>query len=134
MKGMGPMPRSRNVLLTLGIVALALACLGNVPAQPRRTAALDFPVGEWRIEFDNGVVEVCTVRRDGSALVVEPLRTSGGKTTVERKAFVIACDDDRTERWVPSGKRMLVEHYFPGSQRASVTPVRGIAAQTRPTP
>src|SRR5262245_44243666 len=122
------MSRFHKMLVGTLIVPLALASMGNVPVSPRHVvAAVDVPVGKWRIVFDNGVIEECTIRRDGWARVVEPLRSSDGKVVIENKAFVIACDDDRTERWVPRGTRMRVEHYCPGSQRATVTPVLGIA-------
>jgi hypothetical protein len=86
------------------------------------------PVGKWRVVFDNGVVETCEVRRDGSATVAEPLRSSRGKAKAGAKGVVvIVCDDDRTERWTPDGKRMVVEHFFPGSQYPGGKSVRGVA-------
>jgi hypothetical protein len=48
---------------------------------PRSTIASQI-VGQWSVKFSNGVAEVCKIRKDGIASVVEPLRTSGGKGTV----------------------------------------------------
>ena len=47
------------------------------------------PVGKWNVEFANGVTQVCEVRKDGTASVVDPLRTAAGKATVKGNATVI---------------------------------------------
>jgi hypothetical protein len=99
------------------LLALTLASAGYAPVPPPKQRPPALPVGKWRVVFENGVVETCEVRKDGSATVVEPLRSSR----------VIVCDDDRTERWRPDGKRMAVEHFFPGSQYPAGKAVRGIA-------
>jgi hypothetical protein len=85
------------------------------------------PVGRWKIEFANGVKEVCEVRQDGTASVTEPLRTSTGKAEVKGGSLVIVFQDDRVERWTPVGERMVVEHWYPGAQFPAGTPVLGIA-------
>jgi hypothetical protein len=59
--------------------------------------------------------------------VVEPLRTSGGKAAVKGCSVVIVFEDDRGERWTPVGQRLVVKHWFPGSQWPTATPVLGIA-------
>jgi hypothetical protein len=46
-------------------------------------------------------------------------------------AFVIACEDDRLERWTPVGKRMVVENWYPGSRVPVATAVLGIAEPIR---
>jgi hypothetical protein len=84
-------------------------------------------VGRWHVEFANGVIETCTVTKDGRASVVEPRRSAAGKVTVKDGSFIIACTDDRVERWTPVGTRMVVEHWFPASQVPVVAPVLGIA-------
>jgi hypothetical protein len=89
------------------------------------------PAGKWTAEFANGVVETCEIKKDGTTSVVEPRRTAGGKVTARDGAFVIACEDDRLERWTPVGKRMVVEHWFPASQVPVVTPVLGIAERAQ---
>jgi hypothetical protein len=106
------------------VLAVALTSAGDVPAPP---APEGLPVGKWRVEFANGVVETCEINRDGTTSVVEPRRTAAGKVTARDGVFVIACEDDRLERWTPVGKRMVVEHWYPGSQVPVVTPVLGIA-------
>jgi hypothetical protein len=85
------------------------------------------PVGKWNIEFANRVVETCEIREDGTASVVEPQRTSGGKAIVQDRSLIIYFDDDRVERWTKIGERQVVEHWFPASQFAIATPVLGIA-------
>ena len=84
-------------------------------------------VGQWNVKFSNGVSEVCKIRKDGVASVVEPQRTSGGKGRVQGGMVTIVYDDDRIERWKTMGKQFVVEHWFPGSQFPNGTPVRGIA-------
>jgi hypothetical protein len=103
-----------------------------------RTLTLDveapadgLPAGRWTVEFANGVKEVCEVRKDRSASVVEPLRTSTGTAEVKDGSVVIVYQDDRVERWTPVGKRMVVEHWYPGAQFPSGTPVLGIAEPAR---
>ncbi len=115
----------RRVLLA-ACAALAFS-LTSVGDPPKPDAAEGLPDGKWSVEFANGVVETCEIKKDGTASVVEPLRSSAGKVTVKDGAFLIACEDDRLERWTPVGKRMVVEHWFPGSQVPVVTPVLGIA-------
>jgi hypothetical protein len=46
-------------------------------------------------------------------------------------AIVITFDDDRTERWTPVGKRMVVEHGYQSSQFPCGAAVRGIADRER---
>ena len=96
------------------------------PPRPEPT----LPVGKWSVEFANGVVEKVEVKKDGTASVTEPARTSDGKVTAIGTTFVIVCEDDRVERWTPVGKRMVVEHWAAADQYPNGTPVRGIAEVT----
>jgi hypothetical protein len=115
-------PRLLSATLTLFVFALASA--GNAPAPQRSLAA-----GKWSVEFANGVVETCAIRKDGAAAESEPQRKSGGKAVDKDGALVITFDDDRTERQV--GKRMVVEHWYPSSKFPCGMPVRGIADRER---
>jgi hypothetical protein len=103
---------------------------GGKQVHPRNTIASQI-VGKWNVKFANGVTEVCKIRKDGIASVVEPLRTSGGKGVVKDGMIVIVFDDDRIERWKMVGKQFVVEHWFPGAQFPTGTPVRGIAKRAR---
>jgi hypothetical protein len=120
-------------LLAAGAVfALALTSAGDPPAPPAPNPAPEgLPVGKWSVEFANGVVETCAITKEGTASVVEPRRTAAGKVTVKDGSFLIAWEDDRLERWTPVGKRMVVEHWYPGSQVPVVTPVLGIAERAQ---
>ena len=89
------------------------------------------PTGEWSVEFANGVVETCAIRKDGTASESEPNRKSGGKAVEKDGATVIVFDDDRTERWTPVGKRMVAEHWYPSSQYPCGKSVIGIADKER---
>lgn len=90
------------------------------------------PVGRWSVEFANGVTEVCEIRKDGTASVVEPVQISGGKAVVSGSSVVIVFDNGRIQRWTPVGKRLVVEHWFPGSQFPTATPgVLGIAERVQ---
>jgi hypothetical protein len=117
-------PRLLSASFTLFVFALASA--GNAPAPQR-----GLPAGEWSVEFANGVVETCVIRKDGTACESEPNRKSDGKAVDKDGAVVITFDDDRTERWTPVGKRMVVEHWYPSSQYPCGKPVLGIADRER---
>jgi hypothetical protein len=116
------------VLLVLAVcLVFPLASGGKPPPPPPPSAETGLPVGRWSVEFANGVHQVCEVRKDGTASVVEPQRTAAGKAAVKGSSVVIVYDDDRVERWTPVGKRLVVEHWFPARQLPTVTPVLGIA-------
>jgi hypothetical protein len=117
----------RMLLSACAALALSLTSAGDPPKPPAPDASDGLPAGRWSVEFANGVVETCEIKRDRTASVVEPRRASAGKVTAKDGSFVIACEDDRLERWMPVGKRMVVEHWYPGSQVPVVTPVLGIA-------
>jgi len=119
----------RVLLAACAILAFSLTSSGDPPKPPDASDGL--PAGKWTIEFANGVVETCEIKKDGTASVVEPRRSSGGKVIVKDGSFLIACEDDRLERWTPVGKRMVVEHWFPASQVPVATPVLGIAERTQ---
>jgi hypothetical protein len=140
------MPRKLVVALALAVLVLPLASgRGVSPPKSGRYRALwsktlpleveaavnGLPVGRWRVKFANGVKEVCEVRGDRTASVSEPLRASRGKAEVKDGSVVFVYQDDRVERWTPVGKRMLVEHWYPGARFPSGTPVLGIAEVTR---
>jgi hypothetical protein len=99
------------------------------PAPPRPQTGL--PVGQWAVTFANGVRQVCDIRNDATASVVEPARTSRGKVAMRGSSVVITYDDDRVERWTPVGRRFVVEHWFPASALPTVAPVLGIAEHFR---
>ncbi len=116
----------RLLFASIAVFVFALGSAGNAPAPER-----SLPAGEWSVEFANGVVETCEIRKDGTATESEPLRKSDGKAVDKDGAIVIVFDDDRTERWTPVGKRMVVEHWYPSSKFPCGTPVRGIADRER---
>src|SRR5262249_22862084 len=92
----------------------------------RSQLAACLPVGRWSVEFAKGVAETCEIRKDGTAGVAEPQRTSDGKAVIRGGSLVIAYQDDRVERWTPIGPKMVVEHWFPIAKFPSSTPVLGI--------
>jgi hypothetical protein len=116
----------RLLSASLALFVFALASAGNAPA-PQRS----LPAGEWSVEFANGVVETCVIRKDGTASESEPNRKSDGKAVDKDGTLVITFDDDRTERWTLVGKRMVVEHWYPSSQYPCGKPVLGIAERER---
>jgi hypothetical protein len=92
----------------------------------------DALVGQWTVEFANGVVETCDLVKEGTANVVEPKRSSPGKVRdVMNGVVVLAFDDDRIERWTKIGQRMVVEHWASSDQFPSGPPVLGIAAKMK---
>ncbi|HKA06723.1 MAG TPA: hypothetical protein VKD71_05655 [Gemmataceae bacterium] len=115
----------------LMIVAVVLIC-GIADAAPRlKTPDPTLPLGTWRVEFANGVVERCEIGPDGAASVVEPLRSSPGKWTLRDKSVVIASDDNRTERWTQVDGKWVVEHWCPSSEFPHGHAVVGSAARVR---
>lgn len=122
------MPRTRYLLVAVAVLAFALSSSARAPVPfPRGVAAGRIPAGQWKVVFVNGVVETCTIRKNGKASVVEPKRASDGKVTVKNGVAVLVFEDDRVERWTPVGRRMLVEHWFPGAQFPNGARVRGKA-------
>ena len=114
-------------LLVFGLIAVAAA-----EGAPRlKTPDPTLPVGKWRVEFVNGVVERCELGPDGAASVVEPLRSSPGRWTVRDKSVVISSDDDRTERWTLVDGKWVVEHWCPSSEFPHGRAELGVAARVR---
>ena len=77
--------------------------------------------------FANGVVELCDVRANWKASESEPKRSADGKAEVKGNALVIAFAEDRVERWTTVDKRVVVEHFFPGTEIPAGARVLGIA-------
>jgi hypothetical protein len=124
----------RQEIADLKVGAKTVAANGDLDEVGRIKAVIDELAGsadgQWRVEFANGVVERCDLQKDATASVIEPGRSSGGTVSVKDGVFVIAFADDRVERWTRVGQRMVVEHWFPGSQYPSGKPVLGIAERT----
>lgn len=113
----------RRVTLLLVVLSLAFA-----PAPlPKNRATPRLLAGKWVVKFANGVVEKCELRKDGTAFVAEPARSSGGTTQAKGNAVVITFADDRVERWSVSGASVVVEHWFPASRYPAGPSVRGTA-------
>ncbi len=119
------------LLFILGVVLTAVPGSRAEPAPASDDAAKTGSlIGNWSVEFANGVKEVCKVEDGGACSVVEPLRSSNGAITVQAGSLVFTFNDDRVERWTPVGKRFVVEHWYPGSRLPRVAPVLGIAEKT----
>jgi hypothetical protein len=118
-----------TTLLLATTLALPLPALAAGPPLPPR-AEQALPVGKWSVEFSNGVIEKVEVKKDGTASVTEPNRTSVGKVTPVQGSFLFVCEDGRVERWTPVGRRMVVEHWASVDQMPSGAPVKGIADVT----
>ena len=115
------------------VLALVLLPFTSIAAPVPKSLKPKYPVGEWRVEFKNGVVEACSVGGDGKSKVVEPLRTADGRSVVSSGGVVvIAFADDRTERWTPDGDRYAVEHWCPSASYPNAPPVRGVAERAKP--
>jgi hypothetical protein len=83
-------------------------------------------VGKWTVTFANGVVETCDVRANWTVSASEPKRSADGKAEVKGNALVITFADDRVERWTTVDKRVVVEHFFPGTEFPAGARVLGI--------
>jgi hypothetical protein len=121
----------RPLLLAALALAFCLSASARAPAPLPRRERDGLPVGRWTVRFDNGVVQTCEVRGNGTIHVVEPHRNSGGKAVLAGRSVVITCDDDRAERWTRSQGRMVVEHWFPASAYPAGRAVRGVAERAR---
>jgi hypothetical protein len=123
-------------ILTFVLVAALLVSqgsCGDVPPKNTSLTASPLPVGKWKVEFTNGVIEECDVfvfDGGGHATVDEPLRRSRGTVVAKDGSAIMNFNDDRVERWTPAGKRFVVEHWFPGSRFLTAPPVLGIAERT----
>jgi hypothetical protein len=103
----------------------------SVSPRVRSRPAASLPVGKWSVAFANGVRQTCEIREDGTASVVEPLRSSKGKAVVSGDSIVVTFDDERVERWTPVNDRLVVEHWYPAVRVPVSTPVLGIAERAR---
>jgi len=62
------------------------------------------PVGKWSVEFANEVTQVCEMRKDGMASVVErALPKYYGKVTRKDGSLLIEHSGDLTQRFTPVG-------------------------------
>jgi hypothetical protein len=113
----------RSTAFLIAICFTTSIALADPPKDPEQP----LPVGKWSVEFSNGVIEKVEIKKDGSASVTEPARTSDGKVTAVPGAFLFVCEDGRVERWTPVGKRIVVEHWASAEQMATGTSVKGIA-------
>jgi hypothetical protein len=85
------------------------------------------PIGKWKVEFANGVTELCNVEKNGSASVIDPVRIDG-KAVVNGNSVLMLFENGRVQRWTAVGNRFVVEHWFPGSAFPTATVgVMGIA-------
>src|SRR5262249_6117140 len=84
----------------------------------------------WTVELTNGATGVCRSRKGGEDSVEEPQRRSDGMAVIQGGSVVITFQDDRVERWTAVGKRVVVEHWFPGAAFPTAPPALGIATGT----
>jgi hypothetical protein len=119
-------PQGEKRWKTLGAYVLAITWLHVEGKQLQVTLGMQDWTRSVEFDFANGVKEVCEIRTDGTASVVEPLRSSAGKAEVKGGSIVLVFQDDRVERWTPVGARMIVEHWAASAQFPSGTPVLGI--------
>jgi formylglycine-generating enzyme required for sulfatase activity len=114
-------------VIRFSYIGFRLALVG-----PDNSPDAALPVGKWKVEFTNGVTEVCDIFDFGGGHVTvdEPRRRSCGTVVVKHGSSVMTFHDDRVERWTSVGKRFVVEHWFPGSGFPAATPVLGIAEHT----
>ena len=84
-------------------------------------------VGQWTVEFANGIVETCDLVKEGTVNVAESKRSSPGKVRDTMNGVVVlAFDDDRIERWTKIGQRIVVEHWPSSDQFPGQPPVLGV--------
>ena len=115
--------------LSFALVPVTLLGVFALAQQP--SAIKDrLPVGDWKVEFSNGVAEKCMIGNGGELTVEEPARRAMGMAEAKGGAVVITYTDDRIERWTPVGREWVVEHWFPASRVPTVAPVLGIARRT----
>jgi hypothetical protein len=132
----------RRLLPSLWIGACLIVSPGTHGDEPRpsppgiapgRAPAARLPVGNWTVEFTNGVVQACDILEfDGGHIRVdEPGRRAPGTAVLQDGSILMTYHDDRTERWTAIGDRFVVEHWFPSSRYPTGNPVLGIAERVR---
>jgi RNA polymerase sigma factor (sigma-70 family) len=95
---------------------------------PVQAPAPGVPPERWGVEFANAVTQVCELREDGTASVVElALPKYSGKVIDKDGQVLVEYTGDRTQRFTPVGERMVVEHWWPGAKKGTDRPVLGIA-------
>lgn len=99
----------------------------NTDSQPVDDAL----VGQWTVDFANGVSQTCKIREDGTASVIEPRRTADGNAAFKENSVTITFKDDVVERWTPVGKRFVVEFWYPGSGFPTASPLLGVADRAK---
>lgn len=89
---------------------------------------LDFPVGDFQVNFMNGVVEHCEFSKDASVIVSQKNRTSTGRIEMNDGKVLVHYEDDRLEEWMPVDQAYIVNHWHPASKRAEKgQPMMGFA-------
>jgi hypothetical protein len=121
------MNRPPPVVLVCAALLAALGPCEGASAKDGGPPKAALPVGRWKVEFANGVTEVCAIGNGGESSVEEPRRRCVGMAAVKGGSVAITFGDDRVERWTPVGGRYVVEHWFPASQVPVTAPVLGIA-------
>jgi hypothetical protein len=125
------------ILLVCASIVVAQDSRGDRPRPPATETGLGrppqaaLPIGKWKVEFANGVIEECHIGDGGECTVEEPRRKSNGVAEFKGGSVVIAFSDNRVERWTPVAKRYVVEHWFPASQVPVTSSVLGIAEAAR---
>jgi hypothetical protein len=113
--------------LPVALAAAATVLPSDPPGESYRPPDPASIAGKWRVEFSNGVKQVCDFIDNGVCSVEQPHRRSIGKAEKQGGSTVITFADDRVERWTRVGDRFVVEHWYPGSRLPTVSPVLGIA-------
>ena len=127
----------------VGAVVAAGVFASEPPAAPNVPAPVDQPAVKpqlaqapaprvrperWSVEFANAVTQVCEMREDGTASVVElALPKYSGKVIDKDGPVLVEYTGDRTQRFTPVGAQMVVEHWWPGAEKGTDRPILGIA-------
>jgi hypothetical protein len=114
------------------VCPLCRSVASTVAKNPGPQPVDDALVGQWTVEYANGVVETCDLVKEGTANAAETKRSSSRKVRDTMNGVVVlAFDDDRIERWTRIGQRMVVEHWASSDHFPRGTPILGIAAKMK---
>ena len=116
----------KTLLSRFLLPAIAVAITSSLSANEKPN--LDFPVGEYQVNFMNGVVQHCEFAEGSSVKVTQNDRASTGQIEMTEGKILVRYEDDRLEEWMPVDRAYIVNHWHPASKRAEKgQPMMGFA-------
>ena len=120
--------RTMKSLISRFLFPTIAAALFTSTLTANEKPSLDFPIGEYQVNFMNGVVEHCEFTKDSSVKVTQKDRASTGRIEMTDGKVFVHYEDDRLEEWMPIDRAYIVKHWHPASKRTEKgQPMMGFA-------